>query len=351
MKINSKLKWILILLGVIVLGLLFQTREGFNPVTERPSPSDPSLRNTIKNTIGVTDDSDPKIEKYMSAIQSYYDTKFLPEKTSNSTKIAEFVNGQQDAAVDKQKLTRLLSSLFMMADTTGTTGVSSSSTYSYSSTNPRPTCPSSGFLYNDGQAKCTMMTPKPAQGSCPDGSTLENLGQSGEISVCVKTESPTCPSGFTFSMEAGRGVCKQSSSSSTTSSSAPPSSSSSTPPASSSQFSKFAQRVWGPAFVELGQGDGNGNGDSTKTTTYPELLGGLGDRYEGGAGPGEGKIQFPSLDSLGLNANANFFPFSRSPGDMDMIMDPYRVSKSFSAASYSPKPEPAPFLADFSKFQ
>ena len=282
MKINSKLKWILILLGVIVLGLLFQTREGFNPATERPSPSDPSLLRTIKSYANVTMDSDPKIGKYMSAIQSYYDTKFLPEKTSNSTKVAEFVNGQTDTDIDKATLTRILDYVFLTTDSTGTTAP-------------------------------------------PTG--------------------PTGPTGTTESAAATGATGSASSSPPDTSSSSTP------PPSSSSQFSKFAQRVWGPAFVELGQGDGNGNGDSTKTTTYPELLGGLGDRYEGGAGPGEGKIQFPSLDSLGLNANANFFPFSRSPGDMDMIMDPYRVSKSFSAASYSPKPEPAPFLADFSKFQ
>jgi hypothetical protein len=77
-------------------------------------------------------------------------------------------------------------------------------------------------------------------------------------------------------------------------------------------------------------------------------LGGNASAYVGGD---KSKIQFPSLGSLGLNANANFFPFSRTPGDMDLIADPYRVSQTFSAASYSSTPAPAPFLADFSAFQ
>lgn len=334
MKFKLKPMWILLLIGAVLLFAVFGTRrEFFNPATERPSPSDPGIRNMIKNTVGISDDTDPRIGAYITAIQNYYDTKFLPEKTSNSMKVAQFVNEQTDTTIDKQKLSRMLSSLFLMADNTGTFGISSSSTYSYSSTNPRPICSSPGFIYNDGQAKCGMSELKPAQGSCPEGFTSDGP-------VCVKTEAATCPSGFTFSMEAGRGVCKPSASASS-----PPASSST--PAAASTGSKFSQRIWGPPFVGTGQA-GSGNGDSTKNTTYPQLLGGDAGKYEGGDGS---KIEFPSLGSLGLNANANFFPFSRSPGDMDVIADPYRVSNTFSAASYSPTPAPAPFLTDFSAFQ
>jgi hypothetical protein len=79
---------------------------------------------------------------------------------------------------------------------------------------------------------------------------------------------------------------------------------------------------------------GGGN-DSTKNTPYPQLLGGNAKAYTGS----------------GSTSDTNNSFFSRSPGDMDLIADPFRVSKTFSAASYSPSPAPAPFLTDFSKFQ
>ena len=54
--------------------------------------------------------------------------------------------------------------------------------------------------------------------------------------------------------------------------------------------------------------------------------------------------QLPGAGSLGLVGS------SRQPGDMDLIPDPYRVSQSYSASSYSSKTEPVPFLSDFSAF-
>jgi hypothetical protein len=53
---------------------------------------------------------------------------------------------------------------------------------------------------------------------------------------------------------------------------------------------------------------------------------------------------------MGSDEMARFFPFSRMPGDMDIIPDPYRVAKTFSQSSYSSKTEPTPFLTDFSAF-
>jgi hypothetical protein len=99
-------------------------------------------------------------------------------------------------------------------------------------------------------------------------------------------------------------------------------------------------------------------GDSTKTTQYPELLGGLMGKTStridqvgivppSGAGL-DGVL--PSSASLGTDANSRFLPYSRQPGDMDIVPDPYRLAKTYSTSSYSPKPEPVPFLADFSAF-
>ena len=115
------------------------------------------------------------------------------------------------------------------------------------------------------------------------------------------------------------------------------------------------QQVFGPLF--MGQGDpGPAGVDSSTTNRYPELLGGNSGRESTRTGAGIVQpsgigITLPSLNSLGLNANSNMFPFSRSPGDMETIPDPFRVSQQFSASSYSSKTEPVPFLTDFSAFQ
>jgi hypothetical protein len=75
---------------------------------------------------------------------------------------------------------------------------------------------------------------------------------------------------------------------------------------------------------------------------YPVLYGGM-QSYESA---------IPSSSSLGTDPTSRFLPYSRVPGDMDLYPDPYRLGKYFSSSSYANKdaPEPAPFLADFSKF-
>jgi hypothetical protein len=59
----------------------------------------------------------------------------------------------------------------------------------------------------------------------------------------------------------------------------------------------------------------------------------------------------PTSASLGADQMSRYFPYSRTPGDMDVIPDPFRVAQTFSASSYSSKTEPVPFLTDFSAFQ
>lgn len=118
-------------------------------------------------------------------------------------------------------------------------------------------------------------------------------------------------------------------------------------------------RIYGPQFTGLGtpdpNGAGNGNGGSGQ---YPEIWGGGGSKggaggtgAAGGQGTGGSSIVMPPLSSLGLDANAMYFPYSRSPGDMDLIPDPYRVAQTWLPSRYSyNKTEPAPFLTDFSAF-
>jgi hypothetical protein len=122
-------------------------------------------------------------------------------------------------------------------------------------------------------------------------------------------------------------------------------------PAPPSQTSKVPSNdIWGPPFSGLGaprsfggMGDGAGGG-------YPTIFGPPSD-----AGAYWSSLQqknmVPSSGSLGSDALSGFLPFSRQPGDMDLVPDPYRVSQTYSPSSYSSKNEPVPVLTDFSAFQ
>ena len=138
-------------------------------------------------------------------------------------------------------------------------------------------------------------------------------------------------------------------------------------------------KVFGPLFTGFGDPGAQGLVDTSKTNVYPELMGGRGSKYgtanaaggRGGFGFGLGgglggvggmggtttnpnldyKGSIPSSGGLGSDENSQFFPYSRQPGDMDTIQDPYRVSQQFASSSYSFKTEPVPFLTDFSAFQ
>lgn len=122
------------------------------------------------------------------------------------------------------------------------------------------------------------------------------------------------------------------------------------------------RNVWGPLFPGLGEGPGPVGGDSTKTNAYPVLLGGMQGRAStrldgvgivppsGGFG-GFGGFNLPSSATMGSDANSVYLPFSRQPGDMDLIPDPYRLARNFSTSSYTAsKTDPVPFLTDFSSF-
>ena len=106
------------------------------------------------------------------------------------------------------------------------------------------------------------------------------------------------------------------------------------------------RQVFGPLYTSIGSG-GLITDDSTKTSRYPELLGGGGN---GVPSKKDDKGLIPTAGGLGSLESSRFFPFSRVPGDMEKIPDPYRVSQTFTAANYSFKTDPVPFLTDFSAF-
>ncbi len=118
------------------------------------------------------------------------------------------------------------------------------------------------------------------------------------------------------------------------------------------------KNIFGPTFAGFGAGDAKNSTDTSKTLEYPQLLGGgifkPSTRIDGvgivAPSLNSGTEGLPSSKSLGTDENAKFFPNSRSPGDMDLIPDPYRVSSTFTTSSYSSKTEPVPFLTDFSAF-
>lgn len=121
--------------------------------------------------------------------------------------------------------------------------------------------------------------------------------------------------------------------------------------------------VFGPTFTGIGDGANVPSTDTSKTNQYPELLGGGGGNKPSTRMEGVGITMpsknwqltmdgsLPSSASLGTDENSKYLPFSRQPGDMELIPDPYRVSQQFSSSSYSFKTEPAPYLTDFSAFQ
>jgi hypothetical protein len=120
------------------------------------------------------------------------------------------------------------------------------------------------------------------------------------------------------------------------------------------------KNVWGPAWAGADESTSGRRGDSTKTTTYPVLLGG----YGGGAGTPErtridgvgvtnasgSGITLPPVGTTGSEPNSQFLPNARVPATTDFSGDPYRLAKTYSAASHSSKTDPVPFLTDFSAF-
>lgn len=116
--------------------------------------------------------------------------------------------------------------------------------------------------------------------------------------------------------------------------------------------------VWGPIFHGQNAETQQTGGDSTKSNVYPEILGGMhgneSTRIDGvgitnPSQPGLGSI-LPSSASLGTDLNSGFLPFSRQPGDMDLVPDPYRLAKNYSTKNFSSEKDPIPFLTDFSAF-
>jgi hypothetical protein len=117
--------------------------------------------------------------------------------------------------------------------------------------------------------------------------------------------------------------------------------------------------VWGPQGNGTGEAPNNNTSVNPNQMKYPQLLGGMGGK-SGTMIPGVGVVppsknvelvksgQLPTSAGLGSNENSQYLPYSRTPGDQDLVPNPYKGE--FSSSNYSVKNEPVPFLTDFSAF-
>lgn len=226
-------------------------------------------------------------------------------------------------------------------------------------------CPT-GYTWDMISRKCK----KQVGATCPSGFELSRVGcknVNGENIV-----PPTCAENGVFDPDSLKCVVYTAGTTTTTSgttSGTTPSPSTTTggssgnliTPTSGGGGALSGKNVWGPIFVGLGDSASGSAVDSTKTREYPELLGGNSGKSSAridGVGivspsqPGFGLDLgvLPSTGSLGTDPLSRFLPFSRQPGDMDVVADPYRLANSYSTKNFSSQRDPVPFLTDFSAF-
>lgn len=249
---------------------------------------------------------------------------------------------------------------------------------------PPPVCPVGRIFDDDDPPMCVESTT--TDFTCPtgyakDGFTCKRVGGSevtppvcptgktfsDRYGGCLSRVSPTCPSGYRYDngecvVSPGAGGGGGGGGATTSGTTTGGSSVTSLGPTSGGS-SQRRQQVFGPVFTSMGAPyDGSqGATDTSRTNVYPELLGGMVDTSTRIPGVGitspsknwsltqDGSL--PSNQSLGSDEMSRYFPYSRTPGDMDVLPDPWRVAQTFSQSTYSSKTEPVPFLTDFSAFQ
>ena len=228
---------------------------------ERPTTSTQSLRQEIATTYGISVDETASIDAVILQVQSFYDTKYLPDKKDPTyTDIMGFADGVP--------------------------------------TDSLPANIKNNFKVHLVEVLQTYFTkPSGVSGTRPSGTRTGGADITG-----------LATGGAEEGTWAGTG-----------------------------------KNVQGPSSGGRGIADvGTTTGGIGIPRNYPVLYGGM----------QEYKSAIPSSKSLGSDPTARFLPYSRIPGDQDLYPDPYRLGKYFSSSSYANKdaPEPAPFLADFSKF-
>jgi hypothetical protein len=352
-------KEVWILLGILLVVLLFSmfVRERFDPLTEIPKPPYTDAEKerifgflktteqdayTTKAKASETDATKQKKKAvdlaatdFTPVFQSFFDTTYTPAKTITDLDVQKFLS-QHPPATTNIDFQGLLTAYFVnQYKNHGGAGTSSQSV-----TTPEGKQLSYADLLKDvGETAGYSSAPAPVNTQPPADT------QTSTTQPPADTQPP--PPGVGGSQAVTSGTTTGGS---TTSSLGP----------NNLLPSTGGLGVFGPVFTGLGTSSTTGtNGDSSKTSKYPQLLGG-GDRKPSTRIEGVGIVppssssttdMLPSPSQTGSDPNSQYLPYSRTPGDQDMIPDPYRVSKTFQQSSYSYKPEPTPFLTDFSAFQ
>jgi len=281
----------------------------------RPTLSNEKLRQDISVYAAVPRDDIAAANLYLTQLQTFYDTVYLPKKIlpPSDSDITGFVDSIDVSAIPDRYRSNFKPALVSMIDS-----------------------------YFSQVNLVTPQGPPGGQSAAPVGG-----GASSQPSTGSGGSGGPPPPG-----SAGGGATSGTSTGGSSGTSFGP----------NSGGTGSGRNVWGPLFLGLGDTAGPINGDSTKTNAYPVGLGGLQGRAStrlegvgivppsGGAGGGGG-FGLPTSSALGSDANSMFLPFSRQPGDMDLVPDPYRLATNFSASSYTAsKTDPVPFLTDFSSF-
>jgi hypothetical protein len=243
------------------------TAAAASTTIDRPTSTTATLRQDIAATAGVPENQDASITPFITQVQKFYDTVYLPDKTTPTyTEFMGFVDGVDTTLLPSAIQNNFKSHLLSVLQTYFT-----------------PASPVSGTTGGGAMADA---------GGGAVGSGTGGLG------------------GGAGAGEAGLNLGS-------------------------------GKNVQGPGSGGHGSVD-NTTGGLGQPRNLPVLYGGM-QSYSSA---------LPSSTSLGTDPTSKFLPFSRAPGDQDLYPDPYRLGKHFSTSSYTDKdaPEPAPFLADFSKF-
>jgi hypothetical protein len=280
------------------------SRSSVVDLSKSPSAQLELLKQTISTYTGIPRNDDTKLAYYITPIQNFYDTKYLPKKKQPTLdEIHGYVLTVSDANIPANMKSNFKPSLTSIID--------------YWFTEPTDVEPST---------------------------------------TTSSTSSDTTTDTTTTTTTTGTGTGTGTGTSSTTSGTTTGGSSAVTYGPNSGSSSAFGKNIWGPVFS--GMGSPLFNRGTTKTTNadYPVLLGGQSDeestRIDGiGIVPPSGaglSGELPSSASLGSDPNSRFLPgaWNQATG----TTDPYRLMGRYSTSSYSTKPDPVPFLTDFSAF-
>jgi hypothetical protein len=282
---------------------------------QRPSSSSAALRQEIATAASVARNDDAKVLPYVREVQRFYDTIYMPNRQLPTlAQISSFVDTVDMSTIPTAMQSNFKSRLAVIIE-------------NYFESGPRESGGSTAATGGTGATAGTALTgASGATGGA--GAQMGAGGGTGETEAQrLARQVREARAQAQAQQSASEGV-----------------------PQGYSIDPASPLKLYGPQYTEVGSpydGSGGDGAEGGPGGMYPTLLGGMEPiKYERLA-----KNDLPSSGSLGSDTGSMFFPFSRTPGDMDILGDPFRALNNFSLASYTPKTDPVPFLPDFSAFQ